>query len=206
METFKINAQPRSDMGKGASRRLRRAGQVPAIVYGAHKAPELVTLVHNELIQHLEHEAFYSHILDLVVGDRSERVILKDLQRHPARPFVLHADFQRISESEKIRVRVPLHFVGGERAPGVKIGGGAFSHNLSDVEIDCLPKDLPEFIEVDISGMEIGQSLHLSDLKLPEGVAIHVLHLGPEYDLTVVALHGPSGGEEEGPVAATPTA
>jgi large subunit ribosomal protein L25 len=202
MENFAINAQPRSDMGKGASRRLRHAGLIPAIIYGAHKAPEMITLVHNELLRHLEHEAFYSHILDLKVGDRSERVILKDLQRHPARPFVLHADFQRISESEKIRVRVPLHFVGGDQAPGVKIGGGMISHNLNDVEIDCLPKDLPEFIEVDISGLEIGDSLHLSDLKLPEGAVIHVLHLGPEYNMQMVAVHGKGSDEEEGESAA----
>jgi large subunit ribosomal protein L25 len=202
MENFEINAQPRSDMGKGASRRLRHAGLVPAIIYGAHKDPEMITLVHNELLRHLEHEAFYSHILDLKVGDRSERVILKDLQRHPARPFVMHADFQRISESEKIRVRVPLHFVGGDQAPGVKIGGGMISHNLSDVEIDCLPKDLPEFIEVDISALNIGDSLHLSDLKLPEGVVVHVLHLGPEHDLPVVAIHGKGAAEEEEETAA----
>jgi large subunit ribosomal protein L25 len=206
METLKINAQPRSDMGKGASRRLRHTGQVPGIIYGAHKDPEMITLSHNELLRHLEHEAFYSHILELLMGDRSERVILKDLQRHPARPFVLHADFQRISESEKIRVRVPLHFIGSDQAPGVKIGGGIISHNLSDVEIDCLPKDLPEFIEVDISGLNLNQSLHLSDLKLPEGVVLHALHLGPEHDMQVVSLHSPSGGAEEVEEEAAPTA
>jgi len=196
-ETFEINAVARADTGKGASRRLRRTGQVPGIVYGAHKVPSTVALAHSELVQHLQHEAFYSHVLDLMVDGRAERVVLKDLQRHPSKPFILHVDFLRVAEDEKLKLNVPLHFVGEDVCPGIKLGG-MVSHTQTDVEVTCLPKDLPEFIEVDMSTLGQGESLHLSDLKLPAGVEITVLSQGPEHDLPVVAIMAkPGGGDED---------
>jgi len=197
-ETFEVLAQPRTDTGKGASRRLRRAGLVPGIVYGAHRDPTMIAATHTDLVRHLGHEAFYSHVLYLKVGEITERVVLKDLQRHPSKPFVLHVDFQRIAEDEKIRMRVPLHFVGEAVAPGVKLGGGMISHAQTDVEITCLPRYLPEFIEVDVSQMQLGETLHLSDLKLPDGVEIAALVQGPEHDLPVVAVLAKHGGPAPG--------
>jgi large subunit ribosomal protein L25 len=204
-DSFDVNAQPRSDTGKGASRRLRREGLVPAVVYGGHQEPQMVSLRHNELLHHLEQESFYSHILNLKVGDSSSRVVLKDLQRHPAKPFILHADFQRVSADEKIRMVVPLHFENEEAAKGVKMGG-AVSHNLTEIEISCLPKDLPEFIAIDMSPLEIGDIVHLSEVPLPAGVE---LAHAPDPDLPVVIIHGArpdiseepeeEGGEEEAP-------
>ncbi len=190
---FIVNVEPRTDTGKGASRRLRHTGQVPGIIYGARKEPAMITLNHNELILHLDNEAFYSHILELKVGKKSEKVILKDLQRHPAKPFILHIDFQRISANENIKVNVPLHFLGEDIAPGIKAGGIA-SHNLTDIEVSCLPKDLPEFIGVDVSALEMGDSLHLSDITLPEGV---VLAHTTNASNTVVAIHSKGGSDEE---------
>ncbi len=196
---FEINAQSRADAGKGASRRLRHTGQVPGIVYGGKSEPKMISLLHNELIQHLEHEAFYSHILSLKIDGKAEQVILKDLQRHPARPLVMHADFQRVSADTKIRTSVPLHFVGEDVAPGVKMGG-AVSHSATSVEVICLPKDLPEFIGVDMSKMEIGDNVHLSQLVLPKGVEIPALAQGEEQDALVVSIHSAHGAadEEEG--------
>lgn len=193
---FEINAQSREDAGKGASRRLRRTDQVPGIVYGGKSEPKMISLVHNELMQHLENETFYSHILNLKIDGKAEQVILKDLQRHPAKPLVMHADFQRVSAKSKLRTSVPLHFTGEDDAPGIKIGG-AISHNITSVEIVCLPKDLPEFIEVDMSEMEIGDNVHLSELSLPKGVEIPVLAQGEEQDLIVVSLHSGFGGMED---------
>ncbi len=193
---FEISAQSREDAGKGASRRLRRTDQVPGIVYGGKSKPQMISLVHNELMQHLEQEAFYSHILDLKVDGKSEQVILKDLQRHPAKALIMHADFQRVSAKSKLRTSVPLHFAGEEVAPGIKIGG-VMSNPTTSVEVLCLPKDLPEFIEVDVSSMEIGDSLHLSDLVLPEGVEVPALAQGEEQNLIVAALHSVQISEEE---------
>lgn len=196
--SFEVIAQPRATTGKGASRRLRRAGLVPAIVYGAHQEPEMLTLSHNELIKHLEHEAFYSHVLDLKVGEFVTKVVLKDMQRHPARPFVLHVDFMRVSQDEKLRMTVPLHFVNEEKSKGVKLGGQA-SHNLAEVEIVCLPQDLPEFIAVDMLDMEIGDIIHLSEIQLPAGVSL--AHT-PDPDEPVVVIHGARGGSDEDEAAA----
>ena len=196
-DIFSIDAQPRSDMGKGASRRLRHAGLVPGIIYGAHRDPEMVSLVHSDLLLHLENEAFYSHILTVNVEDRAEEVILKDVQRHPAKPFVQHVDFQRVSAKEKIKTHVPIHFIAEDKAPGVKMGG-MVSHHVADVEVSCLPKDLPEFIGVDMSAMELGDTVTLSGLVLPEGVEIPVLAQGDEYDIPVVSIHtGHAAPEEE---------
>lgn len=193
IETFEIIAESRSDTGKGASRRLRRLGMVPAIVYGGHRDPEMIAVGHSDLLRHLEHEPFYSHVLTLKVGEAEARVVLKDLQRHPAKPFVLHADFQRVSADEKLRMMVPLHFINEGRSAGVK-AGGQISHNLTEVEVACLPKDLPEFIAVDMTDMDLGDILHLSELPLPDGVA---LAHAPDPDVPVVIVHtGHAGGEE----------
>ena len=192
-----VNAQVRRDAGKGASRRLRRQGLVPAIVYGADRAPEMITLVHNELVRHLEQEAFYSQILDLKVADKTEKVVVKDLQRHPAKPFVLHVDFQRVSAKEKIRVTIPLHFLNEQSSKGAKLGG-LVSHNLTEIEVSCLPEDLPQNIEIDVAEMTIGDILHLSEVPLPEGVA---LAHAPDPDVPVLIIHGAQAreeGEEEG--------
>jgi large subunit ribosomal protein L25 len=194
--SFELNAEPRADMGKGASRRLRHAGKVPAIMYGGGKDPEAVTLSQNEVQRNLEHEAFYSHILTVRVGGTATRAILRDMQRHPSRPVIMHMDLQRISESEKLKTHAPLHFIGEDVAPGVK-AGGLVSHELTEVGIECLPKDLPEFIEVDISGMEVGDALHLSDLKVPDGVTLPDLARGEGHDLAVVSIHAKRVVEEE---------
>jgi large subunit ribosomal protein L25 len=189
---FDVVAEPRSDTGKGASRRLRRRGLVPAIVYGGHQEPQMIALTHSQLIRHLEHEAFYSHVLNLKVGEESASVVLKDLQRHPAKPFVLHADFMRVSQDEKLRMIVPLHFLNEEKSLGVKAGGNV-SHNFTEVEITCLPKDLPEFIGIDITAMEVGDIIHLSEIPMPEGVA---LAHAPDPDEPVVIMHGAHAGAE----------
>lgn len=185
-ESFDVIAQPRSDSGKGASRRLRRQGLVPAILYGGHQEPQMLALAHNQVIRHLEHEAFYSHVLNLKVGDQATQVVLKDLQRHPAKPFVMHMDFMRVTQGEKIRMVVPLHFINEDKSKGVKQGGNV-SHHITEVEVTCLPKDLPEFIPVDLLEMEIGDILHLSEIPLPEGVA---LAHAPDPDEPVIVMHG----------------
>jgi large subunit ribosomal protein L25 len=196
--SFDVAAQPRSDTGKGASRRLRRQGLVPAIVYGGHKDPEMIALAHNEVLQHLANEAFYSSVLNLKVGDAAYSVVLKDLQRHPAKPFILHMDFLRVVGDEKIRMVVPLHFVNEERSTGVKMGGNA-SHNITEVEITCLPTDLPEFIAIDLLEMDIGDIIHLSEIPMPEAVS---LAHAPDPDEPVVVMYGARAGadtdEEEG--------
>jgi large subunit ribosomal protein L25 len=191
--SYIVNAELRTDLGKGASRRLRRTGRLPGILYGAHKEPTMISLPHNEMVHHLQDESFYSNLLTLKLGDDQETVVLKDLQRHPAKPFILHADFQRVQADEKIRLNVPLHFINEAKCPGVK-AGGKISHQLTDVEITCLPKDLPEFIEVDMSEMEVGDALHLSELKLPPGVE-YPSSEGEDY--IVVNIHTGHGGEEE---------
>ncbi len=193
--SFELNAEPRTDTGKGASRRLRHAGKIPAIMYGGNKDPESLTLDHNEVIRNLEHEAFYSHILTIKVGGTETRAVMRDLQRHPSKPFVQHMDLQRVSESEKLRMHVPLHFLGEEAAPGVK-AGGMVSHEIIEVEVECLPKDLPEYIEVDVSGLDVGDSLHLSDLVMPAGATLLELARGEGHDLGVVSIHAKRGTEE----------
>ncbi len=203
--TFELKAEPRSDLGKGASRRLRRAGQVPAILYGGGQDPQPLVLNHLDVLNQLKNDAVYSHVLTLKVGDRVESAVLRDLQRHPFKPTILHLDFLRVSADRKLRVHVPLHFVNAETAPGVKQQGGVVSHALIDIEIACLPKDLPEFIEVDLNGLGLGEAIHLSGVKLPDGVeqAIHVA-LDSESDVIVVSIHHAHGGEE-GPTVVAPT-
>lgn len=197
-------AELRDDRGKGASRRLRRQGKVPAILYGGGRPPRALAFDHNKVLQQLDHEAFYSSILTIKVGDKTQAAILKDIQRHPAKRHILHMDMQRIVETEKIRMNVPLHFVGDQAAPGVKLGGGSVSKLMSDVEISCLPRDLPEYLEVDISHMELDDMLYLSDIKLPEGVEILELQHGEEHDQAIVSVHvlRAASVEEEEPAAA----
>jgi large subunit ribosomal protein L25 len=184
---FEIEAQDRVDTGKGASRRLRRQGLVPGILYGAaDRPPRMISLVHHELAHHLEVEAFYSHILKLKIDDQVQDVILKDLQRHPAKPFVMHVDFQRVRATEKLRTNIPVHLVNEDICVGVKTGG-AISRHITDVEVSCLPADLPEFIEVDVAKLELGDSIPLSGLVMPEGVELTAL-IGGSDDLPVVSV------------------
>ena len=186
---YVLQAQARELQGKGASRRLRNQGLVPAVIYGAGQEAQSISLRHNEMIRNLQEEAFYSQIITVDFGDRKESVVLRDLQRHPAKPIIMHADLQRIKDDEEVTVHVALHFLNEESAKGVKEQGGAISHNLTEVEIACLPKFLPEFIEVDLISLEKGQTLHLSDLKLPEGVSLPQLALGEDHNQPVAACH-----------------
>ena len=200
--TFTINATPRSEFGKGASRRLRRANQVPGIVYGIGKDPENISMDHNTLRKLVANESFYTNIVTLDIAGRKEKVVLKDLQRHPSKPIILHLDLQRISETEKITMRIPIHFIGTEVAPAVKVGGGLITRLMSEIEVSCLPKDLPEFIEADLSKLELNQTIHLSNLQLPDGVAVVALVHGE--DKSVAAAYIPRAVVEEtaAPVAA----
>ena len=197
---FTLNAEAREDAGRGASRRLRREGKVPAILYGGTSKPLALTLDHNELIHNLHVEAFHSHVLTIKIGKKSEQAILKDVQHHPFKNEVLHVDLLRVKKGQKLHVTIPLHFVGAEEAPGVK-EGGVFSRSLVEVEVVCLPKDIPEYLEVDVSGLEIGDSRHLTDIKLPEGVEILALSHGDvhEHDVAIAAVHHPRVAEEEAP-------
>ncbi|HIF17742.1 MAG TPA: 50S ribosomal protein L25/general stress protein Ctc [Cycloclasticus sp.] len=184
---FELAATIREDLGKGATRRLRKQDMVPAVIYGAGSDPVSITLSHNQLLHSTENEAFFSHILSIDVAGKKENVIIKALQRHPAKAILMHADFLRVSMKEKLKVNVPIHFIGEDVAPGVK-EGGVVTHNLVDIEIECLPKNLPEFVEVDISELGIGDSLHLSDIKLSKGLDIVALHQGEDHDLQIVTI------------------
>lgn len=200
---FELTAEPRTVQGKGASRRLRHTGRVPAIIYGAGKPPLMVTLDHNTTLRQLENERFHTAILNVKVGADTDQAILRDWQMHPVRPQVLHVDLQRISATEKLHMRVPLHFVGADMAPGVKLDGGIVAHLMTEVDITCLPKDLPEFLTADLSQMQLNQSLHLSDIKLPEGVSITSLAHGGE-NLAVATIKIVREEVIEAPVAAVP--
>ncbi|WP_068829831.1 50S ribosomal protein L25/general stress protein Ctc [Pseudomonas sp. BMS12] len=188
MTEFALNAEVRSDLGKGASRRLRRnVAMVPAVIYGGEKAPQSISLLAKELAKLLENEAAFSHVLSLNVAGAAETVLIKALQRHPAKGYVMHADFVRVVAGQKLSAHVPLHFINEATAVGVKQQGGEVSHTIVEVEVSCLPKDLPEFIEVDMAAVEVGQTLHLSDLKLPKGVELVALAHGN--DLAVSNIH-----------------
>jgi len=178
---FEFVAENRDLSGKTAARSERRNGNVPAIVYGGEAAPQSIVLGHNDVLKHLEREAVYSHILDLKVDGKSEKVVLKAVQRHPARPVVMHMDFMRVDETQALKVHVPIHFINEATCAGVK-AGGVVTHAMVDVEVSCLPSALPEYIEVDLAGLEIGSAVHLSDLILPEGVEIPVLAQGEDHD------------------------
>lgn len=185
--SFEFSAESRSGAGSGAARALRRAGKVPGVLYGGGKAPVLFSLVQIDVAKKLENEGVYSHILTLNIDGKDESTILKALQRHPSKSTILHMDFQRVSEAEKIRVHVPIHFIGESVSVGVK-KGGVVTHNFVDVEVSCLPADIPEFIEVDLSEVDLGQSVHLSEVKVASGVEIYALVHGSEQDLVVASI------------------
>jgi len=206
--SFVVKAELRADTGKGASRRLRHQGKVPAIMYGTGKEPTMLTVAHNEIMRAVEDEAFFSHILTVEYNGTSDKVILKDMQRHPAKVQITHMDFLRVDESQALHVHVPLHFINEDIAPGVKQGGNV-SHLMTDIEISCLPKDLPEFIEVDLANLELGNSIHLSEVVLGEGLTILALIHGETHDLPVASINMPRGAqedEEEGEVDAAAAA
>ena len=201
----KITATGRNDEGKGASRRLRRAAQIPAIVYGGTAAPQSIQLEHEKTWLASQNEWFYSSILDLDLDGKVQKVLLRDMQRHPYKQIIMHLDFQRVDENQAIRVLVPLHFLNEEKSPAGKSADVVVTHELNEVEVSCLPKYLPEFIEVDLSDLKVGDIVHLSDLKLPKGVEIPELKLGKEHDVAIViAKHGKEEVEEatEAPAAA----
>lgn len=208
-KSFEVNAEIREDLGKGASRRLRRLeDKIPGIVYGTGKKPQSISLVHKDITKHLEDEAFYSHILTLKIGSKKEQVILKDLQRHPFKPKITHMDFMRVSATEKLHTSVPLHFINEDTCPGVK-EGGVVNHSFTTVEVACLPKNLPEFLAVDMAEMEMDQILHLSDIKLPKGVELVELAHGEAHDQAIATIHkarAAVSSDAEGEEADEPTA
>jgi large subunit ribosomal protein L25 len=197
--SFTFGADPREMQGKGASRRLRHTGKVPAILYGGPLGPQPLVLDQQNLLTMIESEKFYSSIVRINVGGQTQEAIIKDVQMHPARHAVVHVDLQRVVENEAIRLRLPIHFKGEAAAPGVKTQGGLVSHMRADVEVTCLPKDLPEFLEIDLSNMNLNETLFLSDIPLPEGVLIP--ELGHGRNAPVVSIHAPRAAEPE-PVAA----
>ncbi|MFZ5722280.1 MAG: 50S ribosomal protein L25/general stress protein Ctc [Pseudomonadota bacterium] len=200
---FELAAVTRGDQGKGASRRLRRLeARVPGIMYGANKTPTPIHVGLKELSKALENEAFYSHILTIVLDGKPEKAILRDLQRHPVRKVPTHLDLQRIDENQKITLRIPLHFINEEACVGVKEQGGEIHHDIAEVEVSCLPRDLPEYLEVDMAAVTMGHSVHLSDIKLPKGVQL--VQLMHNHDLAVANVHAVKVAAEETPVAAAP--
>jgi large subunit ribosomal protein L25 len=200
---FQLTAEPRTGQGKGASRRLRRDGKVPAIMYGAGKPPQMIALNHSVMLRNLDNEKFHTAILSVKLDGATDQAILRDYEMHPFKPVVMHVDLQRISATEKIHMSVPLHFTGEDVCPGVKLEGGLIGHLMAEIDITCLPKDLPEFLVVDLSNLHIGDSLHLSDLKLTEGVQITSLAHGGD-DLAVVTVTTVRVEEEAPVVAAAP--
>jgi large subunit ribosomal protein L25 len=187
-KTHEIKAQSRKDEGKGASRRLRHANFVPAVVYGAGKDPESIQIVHNTILLAAKHEWFFSSVLDLNIDGKVQKVLVRDWQKHPFKQLMMHMDFLRINENEVVRVNVPLHFLNQETSPAAKTSGLVISHNLTEVEVSCLPKDLPEFIELDLAELKEGDIIHLSQLKLPADVEIPSLALGEDHDIAVVTV------------------
>ena len=203
---IELNAELRDDMGKGASRRLRHAGNLPAVVYGAGKDPVSVTLLQKDVQYVLPNEAFYSQVLSLNVGGKKEDVLLRDLQHHPYKLDILHMDFIRVDAKKVVHVHVPLHFIGEEVAPGVKTEGGAINHVIMEVEVECLPKSIPTFIDVDLSEMHLNDIVHLSDLKLPKGVEVLALKHGEDHDTAVAGIHiRKAAASTEGEVVAPTT-
>jgi large subunit ribosomal protein L25 len=197
-----IPAQSRKDEGKGASRRLRRAAYVPAVVYGGNQPPQSIQIEHNTILLAAKHEWFFSSVLDLNIDGKVQKVLVRDWQKHPYKLQMLHMDFQRINENEAIRVNVPVHFLNQEKSPAGKTAGVVISHNLTEVEIACLPKDLPEFIELDLGELKPGDIIHLSQLKLPAGVEIPALALGGDHDIAVVTAQSVAEEVDETPAAA----
>lgn len=202
--SIEINAVKRDVKGTGASRRLRRAGNVPGVVYGGGKDAVNLEINHKELFLQFRHEAFHASILNLILDGKKESVLLRDYQMHPVRNTIQHIDFQRVSATEKIHVKVPFHFMNAEIAPGVKLGGGIVAHVLTEAEVSCLPKDLPEFIEVDLANLEIGHSVHLSQIKLPKGVEF--VQLAHGNDAAVASIAKTRGGVSDAAESAAETA
>lgn len=197
MEHFELIAEPRTNVGKGASRRLRHSGKVPGIVYGTEKGPVSIQLDHDDLVHHLEKEAFYSHILTLRVGKDTEEVVLRDLQRHPYKPKIVHIDLQRINAAETISMRVPLHILNEETCPGVKDEKGIVNMLMTQLEVHCLPKDLPEYIEIDIGQLHVGDSIHLSEINLPKGIELDIVISGGDINQGVLTIQAPYVETEE---------
>ncbi|MBX3640291.1 MAG: 50S ribosomal protein L25/general stress protein Ctc [Nitrosomonas sp.] len=185
---IEVNAEKRTLQGKGASRRLRRLGKTPGIIYGGNGEPQSVELDHNDLYHKLKLEAFHASILTLNVSGSKEQVLLRDIQMHPYKPVVLHVDFQRVDPNKKIHMKVPLHFINADIAPGVKTSGGIVSHVLTEVDVTCLPKDLPEFITVDLKDLVAGHTVHLSELSLPDSVEITALTKGDDQAVVAIAI------------------
>ncbi len=201
-DQFEVIAVVREDMGKGSSRRLRRAdGQIPAIIYGGDKDPQPLTIIRKDLEKSLENESFYSHVLSINVAGKKEKAILKDLQRHPARNSVIHADFMRVDDKVAIKVNVQFHFINEEESIGVKQDGGLVQHQVTEMEILCLPGDIPEYLAVDMQEVELGQIVHLSEVVLPEGVTSVALALGDDHDLAIASIVAPKIVSEDEAVA-----
>jgi len=197
---FELSVEPRATLGRTGSRRLRKAGKVPAVLYGGGEAPESMVLDHNTLSHQMNREAFFTSILTLKIGSKSQQVVVKDVQRHPVKPLIMHLDFQRIREDEEITLTVPIHFLNEVDAKGVKEQGGVVDHLLSEVEVECLPRYLPEYLEIDVTALELNQIYHLSDIKLPEGVSLVALKHGRDEPL--VAVNPPREEEVDAPVEA----
>jgi large subunit ribosomal protein L25 len=203
MAEHNIKAAGRKDEGKGASRRLRHAGLIPAVIYGGEAAPQNLQLEHEKTWLLSQHEWFYSSILNIEIDGKMEKALLRDMQRHPYKQIIMHLDFQRVDENKPLRTSVPLHFLNEETSPAGKAAEVVVTHELNEVVIECLPKDLPEFLEVDLSELTVGTILHMSDIKLPAGVSIPELKLGKEHDLAlVIAKHGKEEAEVVAPVVA----
>ena len=203
---FTINAKSREDTGKGASRRLRRlTGEVPAIIYGGKKDAEKISILHKDITKALENDAVYSSIISVSIDGKAEDTIIKDIQRHPAKQIILHMDFLRVSKTTKLQTRVPLNFINEDTCVGVKLGGGLIAHTMTDIEVSCLPKDLPESIDVDMAEIDVGQIVHLSDLTLPDGVESVSLSQGADYDLTVATVNKQKAVEIDEPIESEST-
>jgi len=199
-EEFELNCTVRTDLGKGASRRLRRLnGDIPAVLYGGGEDPVSLTIAHKDIAKATENEAFFSHIITLNVGKKKQKAVIKALQRHPAKAILMHADFQRVSDKVQITVNVPIHFLNEDKCAGVKTGGGSIIKTLNEIEIHCFPKDLPEFIEVDMLLLGIGEAVHLADITLPKGVAS--VALAADNNLTVATVQAPRAEVEEASAA-----
>lgn len=198
---FEINAQARTLQGSGASRRLRAAGKVPGIIYGGEATPQAIEVDHNTLLLSLKKEAFHSSVLTIVLDGTKQQVLLRDTQVHAYKPLVLHVDFQRVDATHELHVKVPLHFVNEEIAPGVKLTGGLVNHVMTEIDIQCLAGDLPEFIEVDLAALKVGESIHLSQLKLPKGVKLSH-HSADDSVIVGIVSKGGSSEAAEGEAAA----
>ena len=210
MNEFQVNAEPRNETGKAAMRRMRRAGLIPGVLYGGEGADnQFIAMADNEVAKHLEHEAFYSHVLTIDIKGKQTQAVLKDVQRDPKSWGVLHIDFLRVDSTHAIKMTVPLHFVNEESAPGKK-AGGSFLHEVTEIEISCLPQDLPEYVEVDLGKLELGESVHLSEIVLPSGVQYTHAIEDADHDHLVASLHAPKGGlgsdDEGGEAPAEPQA